>query len=75
MEKVGLLEHRRKFEVEQSAFPDSTNTETLRELVFSLTRVCVCAEKFVSGYHTKKSTYLDENFGVCSNWPRIENLP
>ena len=48
-----VLEYRQKFEVELSLFPDSTNTETQRKLVFNLTCVClsVCAcEKFVSGY-------------------------
>ena len=37
-----VLEYRQKFEVELSTFPDSTNTETPRKLVFSLTCVCVC---------------------------------
>jgi len=35
----------------------------------------VCAKKFVSGYLTKGLTDLDENYGVCCNWRRIENLP
>ena len=72
-----LLEYRQKFEVELSTFSDSTNTETPRKLVFSLTCVCVsvCAKKFVSGYLTKGLTDLDENYGVCCNWRRIKNLP
>jgi len=37
-----VLEYRKKFEVELSTFLDSTNTETPRKLVFSLTCVCVC---------------------------------
>jgi len=40
-ERMEVLEYRRKFEVELSTFPDSTNTETPRKVVFSLT--CVCA--------------------------------
>jgi len=35
----------------------------------------VCAKKFVRKYLTSKLTDLNENFGVCCNWPRIENLP
>jgi len=80
-----VLEYRQKFEVELSTFPDSTNTETPRKLFFSLTCVClsvclyvclsVCAKKFVSGYLTKELTDLDESYGVCCNWRRIENLP
>ena len=35
------LDYRQKFEVELSTFPDSTNTKTLRKLVFSLTCVCM----------------------------------
>jgi len=76
-----VLEYRQIFEVELSTCPDSTNTETPRKLVFSLTcvrlsvRLSVCAEKFVSGYLTKELTDLDENCGVCCNWRRIENLP
>jgi len=76
-----VLEYRQKFEVVITTFPDSTNTETPRKLVFSLTCVClsvclsVCAKKFVSGYLTKELTDLDENYGVCCNWRRIENLP
>ena len=85
VERMKVLEYRQKFEVEISTFPDSTNTETPRKLVFSLTCVClsvcqsvclsVCAKKFVSGYLTKELTDLDENYGVCCNWRRIENLP
>ena len=37
--------------------------------------VSVCANKFVSGYLTIKLTDLNENWGLCCNWPRIENLP
>jgi len=39
--------------------------------------MCVCerAKKFVSGYLTNKLTDLNENVGVCCNWPGIENLP
>ena len=36
-----VLEYRQKFEIELSTFPDSTNTETPRKLVFSLTCVCL----------------------------------
>ena len=76
VERMEVLEYRQKFEVELSTFPDSTNTETPRKLVFSLTcvRLSVCAKKFVSGYLTKELTDLDENCGVCCNWRRIENL-
>ena len=42
VERMEVLEYCRKFEVELSTFPDSTNTETSRKLVFSLTCVCVC---------------------------------
>ena len=81
VERMEVLEYRQKFKVEISTFPDSTNTETPRKLVFSLTCVClsvclsVCAKKFVSGYLTKELTDLDENYGVCCNWRRIGNLP
>ena len=81
VERMEVLEYRQKFEVELSTFPDSTNTETPRKLVYSLTCVCVsvclsvCAKKFVSRYLTKELTDLDENCGVCCNWRRIENLP
>jgi len=34
----------------------------------------VCAKKFVSGYLSKELTDLDENYGVCCNRRRIENL-
>jgi len=78
-----VLEYCEKIEVELSTFTDSTNTETPRKLVFSLTCVCVClsiclsvcAKKFVNGYLTDKLTDLNESFGVCCNWRRIENLP
>ena len=69
VERMEVLEYRLKFEVELSTFPESTNTETSRKLVFSLTCVCVsvclsvCAKKFVSGYLTKESTDLDKNYG------------
>jgi len=79
VERMEVLQYSQKFEVELSKFPDSTNTETPRKLFFSLTYVCVClsvcAKKFVSGYRTKELTDLDENYGVCCNWRRIENLP
>ena len=77
VERMEVLEYRKKFEVELSTFPDSTNSETPRKLVFSLTCVClsVCAEKFVSGYLMEGLTDLEENYGVCCNWRRIENLP
>jgi len=42
VERMEVLECRQKFEVELSTFLDSTNTETRRKLVFSLTCVCVC---------------------------------
>ena len=42
VERMEVLEYRKKFEVELSTFPDSNNTETQRKLVFSLTCVCVC---------------------------------
>jgi len=78
VERMEVLEYRQKFEVELSTFPDSTNTQTPRKLVFSLTSVslsvCVC-EKFVSGHLTKGLTDLDKNYEVCCNWRRIENLP
>jgi len=72
VERLEVLEYRQKFDVELSTFPDTTNTETPRKLVFSLTCVClwlsVCAKKFASGYLTKEFTDLDENYGVCCNW-------
>ena len=78
VERMEALEYCQKFELELGSFPDS-NFETSRKLVFSLTCVCVClsvcAKKFVSGYLTDKLTDLNENFGVCCNWRRIENLP
>jgi len=75
--RMEVLEYRQQFEVVLSTFPDSTNTETPRKLVFSLTCVClsVYAKKFVSGYLTKGLADLDENYGVSFNWRRIENLP
>jgi len=42
VERMAVLEYRQKFEVELSTFPDSTNIETPRKLVFSLTCVCMC---------------------------------
>jgi len=46
VERMEVLEYRQKFDVELSAFPDSTNTETPRKLFFFLFffawRVCVC---------------------------------
>jgi len=41
VERMEVLEYRPKFEVELSTFPDSTNIETQRKLVFSLTCVSV----------------------------------
>ena len=41
VERMEVLEYRKKFEVELSTFPDSTNTKTPRKLVFSLTCVCL----------------------------------
>ena len=72
-----VLEYRQKFEVELSTFPHSTNTETPRKLIFSLTCVClsVFAKKFFSRYLTKELTDLDENYSACCHWRRIENLP
>jgi len=68
VERMEVLEYRQKSKVELSTFPDSTNTETPRKLVFSLTCVCVsvckCAKKFVNGYLTKGLTDFDENYGV-----------
>ena len=69
LERMEVLEYRQNFEVEQSTFPDTTNSETPRKLDFSLTCVClsvrlsVCAKKFVSGYLTKELTDLNENYG------------
>jgi len=37
VERIEVLEYCQKFEVEQSRFPDSTNTEPSRKLCFSLT--------------------------------------
>jgi len=48
VERMEVLEYRQIFEVELSTFPDSTNTETPRKLVFSLTCVCVCVRKILS---------------------------
>jgi len=42
VERMELLEYHPKLEVELGIFPDSTNIETPRKLVFSLTCVCVC---------------------------------
>jgi len=79
VERMEELESRQNLEVELSTFPDFTNTETPRKLVIRLTCVCmymsVCAQKFVSGYLTNMLPDLNENFCVCCNWPRIENLP
>ena len=41
VERMEVLEYRQKIEVKLSTFSDSTNTETPRKLVFSLTCVCV----------------------------------
>jgi len=41
VERMEELEYRQKFDVELSTFPDSTNTETPKKMVFSLTYVCV----------------------------------
>jgi len=35
----------------------------------------VYAEEFVVGHLRNKLTDLNENFGVCYHWPRIENVP
>jgi len=77
VERMEVLEYRQKFEVELSTFPNSTNTETPRKLVCSLTCVCVCVCEKVCQWisYTKELTDFDENYGVCSNWRRIENLP
>ena len=56
VERMEVLEYCQKFGVKLSTFPDSTNTETSRKLVFSLTCVCVRAKKFVRGYLTKDLT-------------------
>jgi len=63
-ERIEVLEYRQKFEVELSTFPDTTNTETSRKLVFRLTcvRLSVCAKKFVSEYLTNEVTDLNEKF-------------
>jgi len=52
VERMKVSEYRQKFEVELSTFPDSTNTETPRKLVLSLTCVCMGAreKKIVSGW-------------------------
>jgi len=42
VERMKVLEYRQKIEVGLSTFPDFTNTETPRKLVFILTCVCVC---------------------------------
>jgi len=41
VERMEVLKYRQKFEVEISTFPDCTNTETSRKLIFSLTCMCV----------------------------------
>jgi len=74
VERMAVSEYRQKFEAELSTFPDSTNTETPRKLVFSLTCVCVC-EKICQWISKERLTDLDENYGVCCIWRRIENLP
>ena len=78
VERMEVLEYRKKFKVELSTFPDSTKTETPPKKRFLAWHVCVhlsvCAKKFVGGYLTNKLTGLNENFGVCCNWPRIEKL-
>ena len=56
VERMEVLEYRQKFEVELSTFPDSTNTETPRKLVFSLTCVCVCLSVYMS---VRKSLSVD----------------
>jgi len=40
-ERMKVLEYCKTLEVELCTFPDSTNTQTSRKLVFSLTSVCV----------------------------------
>jgi len=40
VEQMEVSEYRQKFGDELGLFPDSTNTETPRKLVFSLTCVC-----------------------------------
>jgi len=44
VERWEILEYRKKFEVELSTFPDSTNTETSRKQVAwrVCVRLCVC---------------------------------
>jgi len=83
LERMEVLEYRPKFEVELSTFPESTNTETPRKLVFSLTcvcvrvNVCVClsisvgAKKFIRGYHTEELTDSDENHGLWRREPPL----
>jgi len=56
-----VLEYRQKFEAELSTFPDSTNTETPRKLVFRLTCVCVCLSVCV-----RKSLSVDI---LRKSWP------
>jgi len=53
VERIEALEYRQKFEVEPSTFPDSTNTETPRKEVFSLT--CVSVRKSLSVDILRKS--------------------
>ena len=52
VERMEVLEYRRKFEVALSTFPDPTNTEMPRKLVFRVKcmRVCVsvCVRKSLS---------------------------
>ena len=80
LEQIEVLEYRRKLEVEQSTFPDSTNTETSRKLFISLTCVCVsvCAKKFSVDIVTKKKESLENKlrfrgkyFIIYSNKSRI----
>jgi len=63
VERMEVLEYRQKFEVELSTFPDSTNTETPRKLVFSLTWVCVCLSVCLS---VRKSLSVDI---LRKSWP------
>jgi len=75
VERMEVLEYRKKIGVKISTFLDSTNTETPKNWILAR-RVCVClCKKVVSGYLTNKLTDLNENFSVRGYWLRIENLP
>jgi len=64
VERMEVLGYRQKFEVQRSTFSDSTNTETPRKLLFSLTCVLVCLSVCLSC--VRKSLSVDI---LRQDWP------